>query len=209
MHWNMRKSLAASVTEYQVELNQSPAFWTLTFNAHWDTAFYRLSRLYDQTKRALNLPNFLQTIQVNVARFDSGAFRTRYKTNQFIDNLSKTNRRPDDATLAADLASVSERTDPLVARLVDIRNRVLAHRDPSVLLSPNPNDVFSLSEAEFDTLIVRAQTIVNRYSRLFSAQTNSMKIVGEDDFRSVLSYVREGVQAAEARAEADDIPPSA
>jgi hypothetical protein len=42
IHWRLCKDLWASVPEFVGELNQSPAFWTLTFNAHREVALFQI-----------------------------------------------------------------------------------------------------------------------------------------------------------------------
>lgn len=42
IHWRLCKDLWAAVPEFVRELNQSPAFWSLTLNAHREVAMFRL-----------------------------------------------------------------------------------------------------------------------------------------------------------------------
>ena len=195
IHWRLYKDLYASVPEFVTELNQSPAFWSLTFNAHREVALFRLGRLYDPQTGALSLPSLLDTITANQHLFDEGPFRERLKGNSFVESLAQDARRPDGATLAEDAATVSERSDPLVKRLLAVRNRVLAHCDPRVVLGTVHDPSDAIDNADIDTLLDRAATIVNRYGILFRANSSRMSIVGQDDFRGVLEHIRQGVAA--------------
>jgi len=190
IHWRLCKDLWASVPEFVGELNQSPAFWTLTFNAHREVALFRLGRLYDQQNGALSLPSLVDTIAANQHLFDDAHFRERLQDNPFVESLARSARRPDDATLAQDAASVSEKSDLLVRRLLSIRNRVLAHRDPRVVLGTVQNPSDAVDNADINALLDRAATIVNRYGIMFRAGSSLMSIVGQDDFRRVLEHVR-------------------
>jgi len=204
IHWRLCKDLWAAVPEFVRELNQSPAFWSLTFNAHREVAMFRLGRLYDQQAGALSLPSLVDTIAANVQRFDEGPFRERLKDNPFVESLAQDARRPDEATLRQDAASVSEKSDPLVKRLLAIRNRVLAHRDPRVVLGAVSDPIGAMDGKDIDALLARAATIVNRYGIMFRAGTSLMSIVGQDDFRRVLEHVRRDVAACEKQI-ADEI----
>jgi hypothetical protein len=185
------------VPEFVTELNQSPTFWSLTFNAHREVVLFRLGRLYDQQTGALSLPSLVDTIAANQHLFDDGPFRERLKDNPFVESLAQGAQRPDAATLAKDAATVSEKSDPLVKRLLAIRNRVLAHRDPRVVLGTVQDPTGAIDNADIDTLLDRAATIVNRYGIMFRAGSSLMSIVGQDDFRPVLEHIRRDVAAYE------------
>jgi hypothetical protein len=157
---------------------------------------FRLGRLYDQQRGALSLASLVETIRANQHLFDEASFRERLKDNPFVDGLAKDARRPDSATLDSDARSVVE-SDTLVERLVAIRNRVLAHRDPRVVLGASDDPAAALAAVDVDTLLARAATVVNRYGILFRAGSHLMRIVGHDDFRSVLRHVRSVLVATE------------
>ena len=162
---------------------------------------FRLGRLYDQQRSALSLPSLLATIAANVHFFDEPHFRTRLKDNAFVDSLAQTARRPDIAALRVDAAEVSAKSDDTVKKVVEFRNRALAHMDPRVVLGTLPNPAEALDVADTDLLLGRAASIVNRYGNLFKATTSSMRIVGHDDFNQVLLAVRRDLAAHEKRIE--------
>lgn len=202
IHWRLCKDLLASVNDFVRELNQSPAFWSLTMNAHREVVLFRLGRLYDQQNRALCLTSLVSTISANVHFFEVDHFRERLKDNPFVASLAASVRPPDIATLTVDSEAVSE-SDPLVKKLITLRNRVIAHRDPTVVLGASQSPPGDLSEVEIDSLLERAATTVNRYSSLFKANTHSMRILGHDDFRRVLGHVKDGLNARAAAIEAE------
>jgi hypothetical protein len=186
------------VNEFVRELNQSPAFWSLTMSAHREVALFRLGRLFDQQNGALSLPSLVHTIAANLHLFEVERFRERLKDNPFVQSLSEGARRPDSDALALDAEQVSD-SDPLVGRLAAVRNRVLAHRDPRVVLGAVEDPSSVLSAADIDALLSRAAGIVNRYSSMFKANTHMMSMFGQDDFRRVLEHIRADVDAINAR----------
>ena len=198
IHWKLCKDLWASVNEFVRELNQSPAFWSLTMNAHREVALFRLGRLFDQQKGALSLTTLVDTIAANLALFDLDRLKERLKDNPFVQSLAEGARRPNTDTLAQDAQCVSE-SDPLVARLTAIRNRVLAHRDPRVVLGTVTDPAGALEASDIDALLQRAATVVNRYSSLFRTGTHMMSMLGQDDFRRVLEHLRSDADTIEAR----------
>jgi hypothetical protein len=195
IHWRLYNDLVASASEFLTELNQSRAFWTLTRDAHRDTALFRLARLYDADHRAVGLPRLLATIADNLDLFEAARFRERLKDNPHLDSLTTNFRRPDLKTLDEDARSVSEDSDTLVKRLVDLRHRLLAHRDPRVILGTVQDPVSALDAADVEALRERASTIVNRYNIFFLATSYSTQIVGHDDFKWVLRSVRSHLAA--------------
>jgi AbiU2 len=149
------------------------------------------------------LRTWLRTIEANVDLFDQQGFRERLKANPFVDSLSKSARKPDAAILTADVNSVSRKSDALVAKLCDLRNRLLAHRNASLVLGATVLNAGGIRHEDIDELLDRAVALVNRYSSLFRAQTYSTNIVGRDDYESMLRFVRRGINAYEAEIEAE------
>jgi AbiU2 len=198
IHWRLYKDLWACVNEFVRELNQSPAFWSLTMDAHREVALFRLGRLFDQQNSALSLASLVDTIAANLHLFDVELFRVRLKDNPFVQSLSEDARRPGRETVATDAREVSE-SDPLVARLIAVRNRALAHRDPRIVLRVVDDPTAALSAPDIDALLARAAGVVNRYSSMFKAHTHMMSMFGQDDFRRVLEHVRADVDAIESR----------
>ena len=211
IHWRLCKDLFASVPEFVSELNDSPAFWSLTMNAHREVTLFRLGRLYDQQRGALSLRSLVDTIATNRHLFDVDRFRERLKGNPFVDSLADAARQPDEATLVQDANSVSEESDPLVKKLLAIRNRVLAHRDPRVVLGTVADPSQALDPLDMDKLLERASMVVNRYSSMFRAGTHATWMFGGDDWKRVLGHVRDDLTARRAKlaaeiARAEDTP---
>jgi len=116
-HFRLYSDLKSDVNNYVTELNQSLAFWSLTFRAHIDTVLSRLCRIYDQHSSSLNLRNFLDTILANINIFDVEHFRERLKDNPFVDSLASGPTKPDIEQLKKDIHYVSE-ANPSVKTLL-------------------------------------------------------------------------------------------
>ena len=192
IHWRLHQELWAAKADWTREMAQSWTFWSLTIIAHYEVALVRLGRLYDEHEGALSLARLLATIEDNLEVFDEPAFRERLKGNPFVDSLASTARRPDGAILSDDRRLVVG-SDPLVAKLVAARDKAVAHRDPRVVLGTLPNPSLALASSDLQELLDRAGQIANRYTHLFRASVYSMNMVGADDFKTVLGYVRTGL----------------
>ena len=156
---------------------------------------FRLVRLYEPDG-GVSLEKLVQTIRANLYVFEASRFRRRLKENPHVDSLAKGVRPPSAAELGRDMRSAVE-DERLVATLLTLRNRLLAHRDPRVILGTMPDPFSGLTARQISALFRRASRIVNRCWRLFNASTHQMRIMGHDDYRRVLDAMRERRQTRE------------
>jgi len=199
IHFRLYSDLEAAKEKYSASYIQSWTFWSLTFQAHLDTALFRLCKIYDQHDASLNLRNLLDTIEANLAVFDTENFRERLKGNPFVDSLSKDAKRPNVDDLKADKNTVCEVAPPVKTLLI-WRNNFFAHRSAKLIVEKKSlADRYSLEIRDVDGLCKNALRIVNHYSSLFRAEHYSTQMVGHRDFEYVLKTVDEAVQAHEAR----------
>jgi uncharacterized protein YeaO (DUF488 family) len=187
IHYRLFRDLVAEIPERSTLLNQARAFWTLTFVSHRDAAIFRLCRVYDTERRAIGIQSLLRAIKNNRQLFDRAHFRERLQTNPFVDNLARRDRVPNLTQLVSDLA-ITAPPDPLVKRLIILRNNIFAHTSEDYAINPQRfKRELELEEAAVWELVDRALELINRYADLFFAQTYAKKIVGHDDFKSVFA----------------------
>jgi hypothetical protein len=197
IHLKLHKDLRDSITNYVREFNESNTFWQLTLNAHLQHGLHCLARAFDQQVSALSLRNWLETIRQNLQFFSVNSFRKRLSDNPFVDSLAEQARTPDLELLNEHIAACSP-NDPLVKRLIQIRNNVLGHRSAKLASQgKNPYTDFPLTFEDIDALIDRALNVYNTYNQLFRATQQSRQIVGHDDFRHILDAVRRDRQRQE------------
>lgn len=93
--------------------------------------------------------------------------------------------------------------DPLVMKLMKWRHNAVVHRNSNVAIGKSELlDNEQLRCSQIDEPLAGALNIYNRCSSYFRASTASPNFVGEDDYESVIEYIREGV----ARRESDAAP---
>lgn len=199
IHYRLFKDLDAARPNFSREMNESWTFWWLTIIAHRDCALLHLGRIYDQHKGSLSMLNWLRTIQNNLHFFDELNFRRRLQVNRFVESLAANAKRPDENDLARNIELVNcrhPRVDPAVKKLVDLRNRRIAHRSPEAVLSLNrPTTLGTLSWEEVEHVLELAISLLNRYCTIFKAESHSTQIFGHDDYRHILEAVRRRLQA--------------
>lgn len=194
IHFRLYSDLEAARAQYATEFNQSWTFWSLTFQAHWDTTLFRLCKIYDQHSTSLNLRNLLDTIEANIGIFDVENFRERLKGNSFVDSLASGAKRPDLGELKKDMEAVSE-SNPSVKALVFWRNNFFAHRSAKhVAAKKSLADHYTVDISAVESLLKNAMRILNSYSALFRASSYSTQIVGHDDYRYVLETISGAVK---------------
>ena len=193
IHWRLFRDLLSSVPRFAREIAQAQAFWSLTLASHRDVTLFRLGRLYDQHADAIALPTLLGAINANLHLFEERHFRERLKGNPFVDSLSKGVRAPDPSAVARDIRMVSKQ-NPVVSRLYWLRNKQLAHLDLGAVLRGR-GPAASLTRRDVTFLLRRAHEIVNRYSILFQASSHLSKMIGQEDYQSVLRLVRRGLKS--------------
>ncbi len=186
--------LIDSIKENEKVFRQSNTFWHFTFNSLHDAQMIRLCRVFDQESSSLNLFNLLETIKANVHFFDEKHFRQRLKDNAFVDSLAEDDRVPSESQLDKDIWFASNK-NPLVKKLMIWRNNIIAHR--SAKASLGKNDILTdnpLIQEEIETLLNECFTIFNRYSNLYRASSWSRKVIGCDDYKSLLKFITLGLQ---------------
>ena len=196
IHWQLHQDLHRTLGEDErIVLHQSRTFWNLTLLAHSSTAVQCLARAYDQNQSSLHLLSWLRTIKANLHLFSKEEFTKRLADNPFVESLAADPRTPDAAQLDQDISSCSD-TDPKVKALILHRGNITAHRNARTTAAGRSlADQFGLSIADFEALLDRGHTVVNRYSNLFVAATYSRRIIGHDDYKFIFKCVKNVVQA--------------
>ena len=186
--------LVDTIPEHEREFRQSNTFWSLTLDSLKEARLTRLCRVFDQESSSLNLVNLLETIQANLNLFEEEHFRSRLQNNAFVDSLAKSHRVPQEDQLAADIEYASCRT-PVVKKLMVWRNNIVAHRGAKLSLGRKQVlEQNALSQQDIEDLLSQSLSIFNRYSSLYRASTWSRQVIGHDDYKSVLSFIRLGLQ---------------
>lgn len=193
IHWRLHCDLVDAIKKQPQVSHQSPTFWHLTIEAHAVAAVENLCRAFDQEQSSLHLLSWLKTIQKNLYLFSASAFKDRLAGNTFVDSLAE-HFEPLDATLLeADILECTA-TDPLVRKLVVHRGAAVAHRSAKRAVRGNTlPESRVISAKDIDSLLARARALLNRYSRLFSAEAHSINMIGHDDYEYIFRTVAAAV----------------
>lgn len=202
-HFNLHYNLRKAVKDYNRVFNEANAFWSLTIESNLDSCMFRLCRLYETEKSALHLHNWLVLIKKNVHLFEPTKFKERLKKNPYVDSLANSGVQPDVKQLEKDLHDTSM-NNPLVRRLYMLRCNVYAHKNAKgAAKGKNWLKDYPFNYDEIESLIEKAFEILNRYSSLFKATSFSKQLIGDNDYKTVLKFMKESIDRRLAAHQAD------
>ena len=176
-NWDFWGAMEKAFEEYWIELNETPAFWEMTRRAHQDAVALRLGRLYDPHATATSLGNLLQTIKENVSC-------PGVVVPASVAGLDLTE-------LDSELVAVSD-DDPIVGKLLLIRNEYLAHRGTRHVTKGTFASLPTLERDEISALVARALDILRKYRERLGYRPLLWGHHEEEQFYRLLSLVRAG-----------------
>lgn len=180
--YKMYQDLVNAASEYEIVIQQSRAFWTMTVQALLNSAILRLCRIYDQQKSSMNLARWLKIIKHN--------------QNWFKEPL-------DLARLEHDIAYASN-TNPLVKNLTKYRGNVVAHMGENYVLDiHSTRKSFKLTYGNLKELFQSALDTVNHYTTAHIGHSWSPNLVGADDFTFIFRRLKDSIEQSRAEQEAE------
>ena len=195
---NYRKLFLAvrkDISKYPRVFSQSNTYWQLSLRALSDTAMLTLCRVFDTQNGALSLPHLLDIIIDNKHLFSKAQFKSRLANNEHLENLVQYSRELDISEIEEHRCKCSK-NNILVHRLILWRNNYYAHRAINSTLENLKILKFNeITWAEIEQLSTLALNIYNHYSSLYRATSWSSMLIGEEDFKSLLGYAQQGLNA--------------
>jgi hypothetical protein len=184
--------IAAYEADRGEAMRQAWTFWSLTIQAHLDSAVLRLCRIYDQQSRNVGLRGFLHTIESNQHLFSKEQFSARIQGRPHAESLIEAFAPLEAHQIGADLAYVTRASNPVVDRLIAIRHNYYSHRNAQdVVVDRAVAEAYPHMRHEVGELLTGGIAIVNRYSMVFDANSWSTFIVGRDDYHYLLRAAQE------------------
>jgi hypothetical protein len=93
--------------------------------------------------------------------------------------------------------------NPLVKKLTILRNNSVAHIGIKKILT-DKDEPAPLTWSEFEQLLVKGLEIFNKYRSLFDSSTHFSQLIGEDDYKFVLKYIKIGLDGIEFKNKVDE-----
>jgi len=184
--------LAKSKSKYSNVYNQSNTFWFLVFESIKESRMIRLCRICDTQTNSISLGNLLQAIKGCKDVFSKEEFRKRLKDNPFVDSLSEYNREIITSELENEINEFNE--NQTVQRIRKWRNNYIAHKGINEGLNDFP--ILLKNELSFEDIskfIKYSHGLIDKYLHTLIAVSWSDKIVGDDDYNSLLKFASMGL----------------
>jgi hypothetical protein len=181
-HWTLLLHLNDSTEEYLREFSQTPFFWNVVLRSLQDVAILRIATLLDPRKDVVSVPNILRIIKINAPSNGS-------KLGIELDDFDKV--KIDD-----DIKSV-HKLDPLVDKILTMRNDFLAHRSINIVATHRINLLPELKNAEVTAMLDVLYEIATKYAMLYGQHRTMRSMIGSDDYESLLDALRKGLDLSE------------
>ena len=180
-------------------MREAWTFWSLTIQAHLDSAVFRLCRIYDQDDRNLGLRGLLDTIKSNQHFFSKEQYTSRIQQRPQAEFLVANFEPLNAKQIHTDVAYATRSSNPVVDRLIAIRHNYYSHRNAEDVVADRAvAETYPHMRHEVGDLLKDGLAILNRYSMLFDSNTWVSGIVGKDDYHYVLRAVQERLERSRA-----------
>jgi hypothetical protein len=145
-------------------------------------SFPRIATLLDPRKDVVSVPNILRIIKINAPSNGS-------KLAIGLDDFDKV--KIDD-----DIKSV-HKLDPLVDKILRMRNDFLAHRSINIVARHRIDLLPELKNAEVTAMLDLLFEIATKYAMLYGHHRTMRSMIGSDDYKSLLEVLRKGFEISE------------
>jgi len=189
-HFHFVNCLLKATLDYKREIECSSTFWTFTINAHTSATMSHLCRVFDKHKDGVHLLFLLETVRDNPNYFCKQALKQRLGPIAGCDDLVEHFGDPNNHQINSDINFCRD-PDPLVKKLRDWRNRIVAHLAKDVSIDFNNFYAqYSLRQTDIQQLISNAHDILNRCAGWYKAQNLSLFLPSDKDYEFILESVR-------------------
>lgn len=183
-HFRLSKRLMICVNSYNAELNNAPAFWGATINAHREAALWHLFRVIDQHPDGLHITKFLNYVENNWSFFPEVFSRS--------DSSSWVSGKPTVSHQTID--DDRKRLDELRSTIDTMktwRDKAYAHSDPRfVFADVDVHDKHPLPIDDFENVIRVVWDMLDTYGCAYNDTTWDMYLPGEAGIQTVMDALR-------------------
>jgi AbiU2 len=193
-HFYFVNCLYQALTDYEREIQHSPAFWGKTIDAHVSATLSHLCRVYDDHPAAVHLLFLLETVRDNPDIFCKTAFKQRLGQIEGCDDLVDYFGEPDKCKVE-EYISFCRATDPnpLVEKLREWRHNVVAHLNKRVSTDIESfKQEWPLEQKDIQELISKGHDILEKCAGWYKAQSLSLNLPSpyNNDYKFVFESMR-------------------
>lgn len=195
-HFTVLKCISKIQKDYIQELNQAPAFFGLTINAHLFCAVARLNNFFDkrEKKKHLHMNSFLDFIKQNLDIFSRHAFERRLRTEGRYDELAaEFNSEITPQKVEQDREKLKNLP---ISSLKRWRNTMLSHINMDyVAQNVDVTERYPVKTKHVEAIIDTLHEMLNEYSLAYSFSTYGKDLALEPGIQYVLDAIKFKLQS--------------
>jgi hypothetical protein len=181
-HWTLLLHLNDASEEYAQEFYQTIFFWNTVLRSLQDVSIIRIATLLDPRKDVVSVPNMLRIIDIHARGNGS-------KLGIELENF-------DAVKIEDDINSV-HRFDPIVDKILTMRNAFLAHRSINIVATHRISLLPEIRNDEVSAMLDLLYRLATKYALLYGQNQTARSMVGSDDYKSLLEALRKGFELPE------------
>jgi hypothetical protein len=181
-HWNLLLHINESAEEYIREIYQSVFFWNTVQRSLQDGVILRIATMLDPRDDVVSIPSILKTINVHARGNGS-------KLGIELQNF-------DGVKIEDDIKSV-HKLDPVVAKILKLRNDFIAHRSVNIVATHRINLLPEIKNDEMNAILDLAYDLATKYAVLYGHNRTSRPMMGSDDYKRLFKALRKGYDLGE------------
>ncbi|MCJ7743669.1 MAG: hypothetical protein MUO99_03820 [Dehalococcoidales bacterium] len=190
-HFSVVKCISDNARDYLRELNQAPAFWSLTIKAHRYLCLMHLNNFFgkEAKDKHLHMISFLDFIEKNLNIFSSQAFERRLRTAGRYDEIAaKFNSKIITEKVEQDRQKLEKLPIP---SLKAWRNKILSHIDKNdIAQNVNIAKKYPIKTKQIAEIIDTLDDMLNGYSVAFDFVTHAKGLAIEHGIDYILEAIR-------------------
>jgi hypothetical protein len=181
-HWNLLLHINESSEEYIREIYQTVFFWNTVQRSLQDGVILRLATMLDPRKDVVSMPNILRLIDIHA----------RGNGSQLGIELADF----DSVKIEDDIKSV-HKLDPVVEKILTLRNDFIAHRSANIIATHRINLLPEIKNEEVNAMLDLLYDLATKYAVLYGKNRTSRRMVGSDDYKLLFEGLRKGYALGE------------
>lgn len=188
-HFAIWKYVRKIKNDYLYELNQAPAFFGLTRDAHLLSTLMRINKFFDRRREHLSIRNFLDFVEENLDIFSKQAFAKRLRQQGRYDAyFVQGHAEITPQKVEQDREKVNQLP---VSHIRAWRNKVLAHIETaSVLRDINIMKEYPVKSGQIDDVINTLHAMLNDYSVAYDGITWEKDLALEHGIQTIVDAIR-------------------
>lgn len=192
--WNGLREEMQNGAKYEILLDFSPCFWTITLNNLLSRTLLGTAKLYDENKKCIGLQKIINICEQNQELFPKN--RTATYTDGYTGEKTSFTISKDVSESIRIAKQKYQDVHDLRIQLMSLRDKYLAHADKDIFLDV---EIFyhevALKKEAFEKLIETAANILNSFLASLSDTQVHTEFENSDDYKNLLRYAKEGKEA--------------